>query len=69
MPDNERLVRLLAFLLEQIVEGGKRLAVSKTQTLRVLCPLVDGEAVEVGIVVGMVIEVCLQSAVFAQLII
>lgn len=56
MPDNKRLVRLLGFLPEQIAESGERPAVGKTYTLRVGCPLVDGEAVEVGIVVGMVVE-------------
>ena len=56
MPDDERLVRLLVFLSEQIAESGERPAVSKTYTLRVGCPLVNSEAVEIGIVVGMVVE-------------
>ena len=59
MPDDERLVRLFAFPPEQFTEGGKRPAVGQTQALGIGCPLVDGKAVEIGVVVGVIVEVCL----------
>ena len=59
MPDDERLVRRFAFLPKQIAEGGERPAVGKTQALRIRRTPIDGKAVEVSVVVGVVVEMCL----------
>ena len=56
-------------LLKQIAELTERPAIGKTQALRIGRPPVDGEVVEIGVVVGMVVEMALQSPVLAQLVI
>ena len=66
---NHWLIGARCVLPEQVAESVERSAVGKTQALRIGRTPVNGEAVEVGVVVGMVVEMHLNSSVLAQLVV
>ncbi len=68
-PNDEWLVGLLTFLSKQIAESGERPAIGQTQALRVGRTPINGEAVVIGVVVGVVVKMDLQPSILTQFVV